>query len=723
MNLIKLILVNVILISNVTAQELAETKNWCDHLTPATVGTSELALDLSKAHRNVRFFGIHKSYRDVDQALASSFFKSKNLNAVNLSHYAKSIQSVCFVPKSFIEHQDIEATVSMNENLVAVVTPGTGDINIPAVAQAVIIDFTKLDRVKNLEEVLINTLQAALSEDLERFNKRMRYHQGLTSEKSWNSSIYSNNLFSSPQKDIVAKATSSRPLAIITSKQMPAIAVELALNLRLENRAWIVGSPLIAKVAQSQSIGIGNLGSLAYRRFELLQNGSPIADIVSYDYAKEELANLKINLAELTTIADPIKSGVKRNLLKAKTPYNDNKDFYWQTLEHSDVMAALIITHGALKLFFPYFHVVGNHIDERLLEVIKTMQNDLSMSPLRAINIMRRFGQILKDGHNFVHSTFSTPEHVGTIAALFEKINNSVVVRRSTSPKLKPGDTILSIDQTPMSEILRFQESITSAASDGYRFDLASREFSKIKKAATLEVMDTMGNKKTLVIEPQTFAALQKARNYDPGRKNGWINKDKKKIFYINLDGSSLKNTQQLNELLTTAKDAQGMVLDMRGYPGPTQYELVSRLSCDLNTFSPKFITPIVWGEKLRYLKQQEFPIAPSVDTIEYCGPVALLVGPRSVSAAENLSIMLTDAKRVSVVGRQTAATNGNITDLYLPGGITFSFTAMEIRRHDGSTFHGVGIQPDYEITPTPKDFKEGIDPVLNKAIEILNPS
>ena len=73
-----------------------------------------------------------------------------------------------------------------------------------------------------------------------------------------------------------------------------------------------------------------------------------------------------------------------------------------------------------------------------------------------------------------------------------------------------------------------------------------------------------------------------------------------------------------------------------------------------------------------------------------------------------------------SVVGRNSAGTNGNVTRLWMPGGVTFTFTGMEVLFPDRSRFHGVGIVPDVEVVPTAEDLAEGRDPELLKAIELL---
>ncbi len=74
----------------------------------------------------------------------------------------------------------------------------------------------------------------------------------------------------------------------------------------------------------------------------------------------------------------------------------------------------------------------------------------------------------------------------------------------------------------------------------------------------------------------------------------------------------------------------------------------------------------------------------------------------------------------VTVLGQQSAGTNGSITQVKLPGGFTMLFTGMQLLNPDGTTLHGVGIPLDIEVKPTAADFGAGIDPELKQEIIAL---
>jgi C-terminal processing protease CtpA/Prc len=187
------------------------------------------------------------------------------------------------------------------------------------------------------------------------------------------------------------------------------------------------------------------------------------------------------------------------------------------------------------------------------------------------------------------------------------------------------------------------------------------------------------------------------------------------------MDSSILDAIDKFTAALTEATAAKGLVVDMRGYPGVDHYEVARRLAT-ANFSSPIFRTPYRTGPDQEKIDETSYPLTP-IDGPSFHGPIALIVGHRTVSAAENFSTMLVDAKRVHVVGRNSAGTNGNITGVQLPGHFAFTFTGMEVRHADAqkSVFHGVGIVPDKETALSAQDFAAGKDPELEEAISWLS--
>ena len=103
-----------------------------------------------------------------------------------------------------------------------------------------------------------------------------------------------------------------------------------------------------------------------------------------------------------------------------------------------------------------------------------------------------------------------------------------------------------------------------------------------------------------------------------------------------------------------------------------------------------------------------------------YAGPLAILVGPSSASAAEVLAAAVQDHGRGRIVGRTT---NGSVLasqNFPLPDGGQVQVPTHDFMRIDGRRIEGVGVEPDIEVMPTLDDVRAGRDPALERALAEL---
>jgi C-terminal processing protease CtpA/Prc len=74
----------------------------------------------------------------------------------------------------------------------------------------------------------------------------------------------------------------------------------------------------------------------------------------------------------------------------------------------------------------------------------------------------------------------------------------------------------------------------------------------------------------------------------------------------------------------------------------------------------------------------------------------------------------------VTFVGRPSAGTDGNVTNVHLPGGGRFWFTGMRVVDAQGRQLQNVGIEPDVLVHRTQEGVRDGRDEILDAAIEAL---
>jgi C-terminal processing protease CtpA/Prc len=103
-----------------------------------------------------------------------------------------------------------------------------------------------------------------------------------------------------------------------------------------------------------------------------------------------------------------------------------------------------------------------------------------------------------------------------------------------------------------------------------------------------------------------------------------------------------------------------------------------------------------------------------------YAGKVVMLINEQAISRAEHTCLIFSAATDVTFIGTPTNGTNGDITNLVLPGNLTVVFTGHDVRHGDGRQLQRVGVQPHITVAPTITGIREGRDEVLEAAVKYL---
>lgn len=686
-------------------------KSWCAHVAGGPPGERDPAVDLSAAHAGARFFGVSPRYRVVDQALGEALDAHDPFSLERLMVYADSLEGVC---ASEADARELgPAEISMVDS-VALVQPGTGDVVLPPETAGVAIDLRDLPSASGLQAALENAVAPALKESVESATRHLRGHLGMTDEVFAAQNVYSNQVINVTPGPIRGRGDRELPLAFIVGPKLAPEAAELAGTLRVSGRAWLIGDDVWTAVAESHQQGIGET-SLSYRTADLFAFSQRWPDVIPADFQSDDPLELLPKLPSWG-MPGPLQPGKDlRASIGVVTPFGDIHPSTWRA---GYVRSALITAHGAVRLFFPYFHVVGDGIDERLVERLKELDRTPVYDRRMVRDWLRRFGQVIHDGHNFVYN-YAGPTPAGYFPVVIEPLDGRPVVVRSLADEVHPGDMLVSIDGEPIEEWYSREFERTAGATDGYRFDLATREYITMYGPRSFGVMDPDGKTRTELVHPyplETFLRLGSAPSLRPS--GPLADYGAPQTFFLNMASEVTSTVEAFREALSKAAGAKGLVVDMRGYPGFNHYEADQRIINERFS-SPFFLIPRLSGPDF----QDIFEVRNFYDPLtnpSYDGPVVLLVGPRTVSAAENFSIMLVGAERVTVVGRSSAGTNGNITGIQLPGAFSFTFTGMEVLFPDRSQFHGIGIIPDMEVHPSSSDFRDGYDREIAAAVEVL---
>jgi len=101
----------------------------------------------------------------------------------------------------------------------------------------------------------------------------------------------------------------------------------------------------------------------------------------------------------------------------------------------------------------------------------------------------------------------------------------------------------------------------------------------------------------------------------------------------------------------------------------------------------------------------------------KYSGPLTVLIGPATGSAAEVVAAALQDHHRALLIGRSTAGQVLTARSWPLPGGGEVEVAFVDVRRMNGQRIEGVGVMPDIPVMPTNAEVRAGRDSTLERAL------
>ncbi|MBN1316844.1 MAG: S41 family peptidase [Anaerolineales bacterium] len=184
-------------------------------------------------------------------------------------------------------------------------------------------------------------------------------------------------------------------------------------------------------------------------------------------------------------------------------------------------------------------------------------------------------------------------------------------------------------------------------------------------------------------------------------------------IAYIRLYEFNGQATNRLKEALEEllADNPVGIILDLRDNPGGYLTESVS--------VADQFLPDgVVLYE--RSTEGQETIFESTNRGLADDVPLVVLINQGSASASEIVAGAIQDRDRAPLVG-ETSFGKGSVQQAHqLSNGGELRVTIARWFTPDEQPIHGNGLVPDYQVPYTEEDYQAGLDPQLEKAVEIL---
>ncbi len=184
-------------------------------------------------------------------------------------------------------------------------------------------------------------------------------------------------------------------------------------------------------------------------------------------------------------------------------------------------------------------------------------------------------------------------------------------------------------------------------------------------------------------------------------------------LGYIWIQSFSGRTDQELQEAVQSELDAgaKGLIIDLRNDGGGLVATLLGSVDLFLDS-GTIFIERDSSGGETTHVANP--------GAIDANIPIVILQNRFSASASEIFVAALTQNGRATSIG-ETSFGKGTVNlSRNLSDGGALYVTIREWLTPDRTLINKVGIRPDIEIVPTDEEIDAGIDPVLQRGIEVL---
>lgn len=375
-----------------------------------------------------------------------------------------------------------------------------------------------------------------------------------------------------------------------------------------------------------------------------------------------------------------------------------------------------------IQYYFPYKNLIEEDwkkvLEEFIFKFIDAKDDTRYM-----LSVLELIGRI-HDTHANIWSNHKVlNNYFGLRYAAFEItfIENKPVVTSFYAKKLgndtglEIGDIISAIDNKPVAEIVR--EKLKYHPASNYPTKLRDIARNLLRTNDSTINVEYIRNDKIESTTLKTFPSSELNIRSKFSTNDTCFKLINKEISYIN--NSSLKR-KYLPKIWNEIQNTKGLIIDNRNYPSDFPVHELSR-------YLMPDVTPFVKMTNGSIESPGLFTFFKNSSTVGkknegyYKGKVVILINEISQSASEYSAMGYRVNPNAIIVGSTTAGADGNVSQIYLPSGISTMISGLGVYYPDGKETQRIGIVPDFELKPTVQGIKNGEDELLNKAIEIIN--
>ena len=178
--------------------------------------------------------------------------------------------------------------------------------------------------------------------------------------------------------------------------------------------------------------------------------------------------------------------------------------------------------------------------------------------------------------------------------------------------------------------------------------------------------------------------------------------------------------TAALDKVARDFQDLDGFIIDIRDCPGgedDVAIRIIDRF-CDRKRVAFHRKTKIGPGED-DFKPLKTWYLEPS-GHVQFTGPIVLLTCDSVFSGGEAFALAIRQLPHITIIGDHTNGIFSYTLDKKLPNGWEYCLSYQKYFSADMVCYEGKGVPVDIELLNKKADIKEGVDPLIIRALKVL---
>jgi carboxyl-terminal processing protease len=416
--------------------------------------------------------------------------------------------------------------------------------------------------------------------------------------------------------------------------------------------------------------------------------------------------------------------------------FPNDKQFYENTFPLSQEIRLLGLFRywNIINYFYPYKNIIDQQWDVTLKEFIPIIAaaNDTVLYHTAYLKLATR----INDSHAFTSVRvpvsslrafyYSLPSALGLthnspdlyyLPFELRRIENEVVVTKlfDSTVGVSLGDVIKKINGV---DVAIYCDSIRPYILGSHSVEIDYLTIRRINRGPKDEpiqitIQNSTGQKELNLVKNMPLSTFMSLRD---NQGSSWkiISVSGKSIGYVNM---AALTANQISTMFNDLSSTDGIIFDQRNSPQVTLWTLVLYLFPSSINIANFTVPDITYPGVLNWAKEL---IGGSPLKTPYNNKIAILFNELTQSQAEYTVMGLEQHPKAKKIGSQTSGADGNISLIYLPGGVVSVFTGLGVFYPDYRPTQRIGIVPDIEVKQTIAGVRQGQDEVLEKGIEYI---